>query len=217
MPFFFICIYNDCLNIVNKDLEKVFQVQNDMYWQSWETFVANYDAFRTNLLIKCGKESARLSELYRGTYGTQSTLDIEVELKELSVCCAKQQFPCVELTDKKSNSIDWVKGENVIVNGTSALWEDAFVIRKKVQNNKKNKKYILILHQCKYYLSGMYYTAEDFNNKHRKNLLVSASTTKKLQNILFKRQHITVAFMIQPFGDPISTPDCLVIMKSNFK
>ncbi|RGB42311.1 hypothetical protein C1646_662393 [Rhizophagus diaphanus] len=216
MPFFFICIYNDSLNIVNKELEKVFQVQNDMYWQSWETFVANYDAFRTNLLIKRGKESARLSELYRGAYGTPPTLNIKVKLKELSVCYAGQQFPCKELTDKESNSIDWAKGGNVIINGASAEWGDAFVVRKKVQNNKKNnKKYILIHHQCKYYLSGAYYTAKDLNNEH--HILGSASATKKLWNILSKCQHITIAFMIQPCGDPISTPDCLVIMKSNFK
>jgi hypothetical protein len=103
MPFFFICIYNDKLKVVNRELEEVFRVQ------SWETFVANYDAFRTNLLIKRGKKSARLNELYRGAHGTQSTLNIEVELKEL-----------MKLTDKESsNSIDWVKSENVIVNGTS--------------------------------------------------------------------------------------------------
>jgi hypothetical protein len=144
-------------------------------------------------------------------------LDIEVKLKELSVCYTRQQFPCVELTDKKSNSIDWTKGENVIVNGTSASWGDAFVVRKKVQNNKKNKKYILILHQCKYHLLDAYYTAKDLNNEHRKNLLSSASTTKKLRNILSKCQHITIAFMIQPLEKKILKPDCLIIIKSNFK
>jgi hypothetical protein len=86
-------------------------------------FVANYDEFRTNLLIKLGRKSARLDELYRGAYGTQSILNIEVKLKELSVCYAKEQFSCKKLTDKESsNSIDWVKGENVIVNGASSAW-----------------------------------------------------------------------------------------------
>jgi hypothetical protein len=71
-------------------------------------FVANYDAFRTNLLIKRGKKSARLDKLYRGAYGTKSTLNIKVKLKELSVCCAKEQFPCTKLADKESpNSINW--------------------------------------------------------------------------------------------------------------
>ncbi|RGB42958.1 hypothetical protein C1646_750331 [Rhizophagus diaphanus] len=105
-------------------------------------------------------KSARLGELYRGAHGTQTTLNIEVELKELSVCYAKEQFPCVKLTDKESNSIDWMKGENVIINGASSAWGDAFVVRAIVQNNNK---YILIFHQCKHHMLGMYnyYTAED--------------------------------------------------------
>ncbi|PKC73834.1 hypothetical protein RhiirA1_450737 [Rhizophagus irregularis] len=152
-------------------------------------FVAIYDAFRTNLLIKCEKESARLNELYSGAYGTQSTLNIEVELKELSVCCARQQFPCVELTDKKSNSIDWAKGENVIINGTSAKWTDAFIVKEKVNSH----------------------------NEHEKNLLDSTSAPKKVQDILSKCQHIIIAFIIQPLENKISNPDCFIIMKSNFK
>ncbi|CAB5319224.1 unnamed protein product [Rhizophagus irregularis] len=148
-----------------------------------------YDAFRTSLLIKCEKESARLNELYSGAHGTQSTLNIEVELKELSVCCARQQFPCVELTDKKSNSIDWAKGENVIINGTSAKWTDAFIVKEKVNSH----------------------------NEHEKNLLDSTSALKKVQDILSKCQHIIIAFIIQPLENKISNPDCLIIMKSNFK
>ncbi|RGB42522.1 hypothetical protein C1646_750848 [Rhizophagus diaphanus] len=121
MPFFFIALYNDRLKIVSRQLEEVFWVQNEILWESWEIFVANYDAFRTNLLIKHKKKLAHLSELYCDAYGTQSTLNIEVELKELSVCSAKEQFPCNKLTDKKlSESIDWVKGENIIVNGAYA-------------------------------------------------------------------------------------------------
>jgi hypothetical protein len=51
----------------------------------------------------------------------QLTLDIEVELKELSICSVKEQFTCKKLMDKESSkSIDWVKGENVIVNDASA-------------------------------------------------------------------------------------------------
>ncbi|GBC48487.2 hypothetical protein GLOIN_2v1656427 [Rhizophagus irregularis DAOM 181602=DAOM 197198] len=141
MPFFFICLYNDKLKIVDRELEEVFPVQNEMYWQSWEIFVANYDAFRTNLLIKRGKKSARLGELYRGAHGTQTTLNIEVELKELTVCYAKEQLPCVKPMDKELNSI-----------GASS---EAFVIRAIVQNNNL------------YYLSG---TAESLKKEHIKNL-----------------------------------------------
>ncbi|PKY56060.1 hypothetical protein RhiirA4_506330 [Rhizophagus irregularis] len=208
MPFFFICIYNDILKILNRELEEVFPVQLQNERQSWEIFVANHDAFRTNLLIKRGKKSARLGELYRGAYGTQKTLDIEVELKELSVYYANKQFPCEKLMDKESNSIiDWVKGENVIVNGASS----AFVVRAEVQNNNQ---YILILHQCKYGLSGMYYTVESLLKGYIKNLESSENTTEELRKILSQCQHITIVFTIQPFN---STDNCFVIMKSNFK
>jgi hypothetical protein len=200
---------------VNGELEEVFRVQNKMNWQSWETFVANYDAFRTNLLIRRGRKSARLDVLYRGAHGTRSTLDIEVELKELSVCYAREQFPCMKLTDKESlNSIDWVKGEKVIVNGASSKWGDVFVVRAIVQNNNK---YILILHQCKYYLSGTYYTAKSLMGEHIKNLEGSIDTTGELRKILSQCQHIKIVFTIQPFDDIISTNNCLVIMKNNFK
>jgi hypothetical protein len=216
MPFFFIALYNDRLKIVSRQLEEVFRVQNEMLWESWEIFVANYDAFRTNLLIKREKKSARLSELYCGAYGTQSTLDIEVELKELSVCSAKEQFPCNKLTDKKSSeSIDWVKGENVIVNGASASWGDAFVAREIAQNS--SYKYILSIHQCKYYRCGTYFTASELNGEHIKNLKGSIDTTGKLRETLSKCQHITIVFTIQPFDDEVLTNNCLIITKNNFK
>jgi hypothetical protein len=57
---------------------------------------------------------------------------------------------------------------------------------------------------------------EDLNNEHKKNILGSTSAPRKLQNILSKYQHITIAFMIQPFNGQISKPDCLVIMKEYF-
>ncbi|GBB87908.1 hypothetical protein RclHR1_01440023 [Rhizophagus clarus] len=216
MPFFFIALYNDRLKIVSRQLEEVFRIQNKMLWESWEIFVANYDAFRTNLLIKCGKKSARLSELYCGAYGTQSTLDIEVELKELSICSAKEQFSCNKLTDKKSlESIDWVKGENVIVNGGSAVWGDAFVAREIAQNS--NYKYILSIHQCKYYRCSTYFTASELNGEYIKNLEGSIDTTGKLCETLSKCQHITIIFTIQPFDDKILTNNCLIITKNNFK
>ncbi|RGB42790.1 hypothetical protein C1646_785098 [Rhizophagus diaphanus] len=197
MPFFFICLYNDKLKIVDRELEEVFPVQNEM---SWEMFVANYDAFRTNLLIKRGKKSVRLGELYRGAHGTQTTLNIEVELKELTVCYAKEQLPCVKPMDKELNSIDWVKGENVIINGASSeAWGDAFVIRAIVQNNNL------------YYLSD---TAVSLKKEHIKNL---ESTTGELRKILSQCQHVTIAFTIQQFDDTILTNNCLIITKSNFK
>ncbi|KAF9406951.1 hypothetical protein BGZ76_006232, partial [Entomortierella beljakovae] len=38
MPFFFICLYNDTLRVVNCQLEDAFSLQRGMDWQSWELF-----------------------------------------------------------------------------------------------------------------------------------------------------------------------------------
>ena len=56
-----------------------------MYWQSFEQFVAYYDASRTNLLIDHGVEQMTLGELYPGAFGKTETLNITVKLKKLSV------------------------------------------------------------------------------------------------------------------------------------
>ncbi|UZO28612.1 uncharacterized protein OCT59_022129 [Rhizophagus irregularis] len=100
MPFFFVCLYNDKLKIVEFSLEETFRVQNTMHWQDWELFVAQYEAFRTNLLMERGKRTVHLVELYHGVFGTVSTKNIEVRLKKLSVCQAQEQFPCLKLTEK---------------------------------------------------------------------------------------------------------------------
>ncbi|PKK57773.1 hypothetical protein RhiirC2_366090 [Rhizophagus irregularis] len=75
-----------------------------------------------------------------------------------------------------------------------------------MSNNLKRDAHI-ILNPC---------NTEDLNNEHKKNILSSTSAPKKLQNILFKYQHITITFMIQLFNGQISKPDCLVIIKEYF-
>ena len=55
-----------------------------MYWQEWEPFVVYYEAF-----VGChGNQTAYMKELYHGAYETQATLDLNIKLKELSVCQA---------------------------------------------------------------------------------------------------------------------------------
>ncbi|CAB5395651.1 unnamed protein product [Rhizophagus irregularis] len=107
MPFFFVCLYNDKLKIMDFSLEETFQVQNTMHWQDWELFVTQYEAFRTNLLMEYGKCTVHLEELYRGVFGTVSAKNIE--------------------------SISWEEGEVVVVNGASAEWGDSFRVLQTVQ------------------------------------------------------------------------------------
>ncbi|CAG8452323.1 1258_t:CDS:2 [Funneliformis caledonium] len=78
MPFFFVCLYNDKLKIVDFSFEETFRMQNTMHWQDWELFVTLYETFRTNLLMERGKRTVHL-ELYRGVFGAVSAKNIEEE------------------------------------------------------------------------------------------------------------------------------------------
>ncbi|GBB90547.1 hypothetical protein RclHR1_17530005 [Rhizophagus clarus] len=121
MPFFFICLYNDKLKIMDFNLEETLWVQNAMHWQDWEFFLAYYEAFYINLLIKCKNRAVRLGELYHSVNRTESAKNIEVKLKKLTLCQANEQFLCSKLTEKgSSKSISWEEGKAVIVNGVSA-------------------------------------------------------------------------------------------------
>ena len=214
MPFFFVCLYNDKLKIVDFSLEETFRVQNTMHWQDWELFVAHYEAFRTNLLIERGKHTVCLKELYRGVNGTESAKNLEVRLKKLSVCQAQEQFPCSKLTEKGSaKSIPWEEGEVVIVNGVSAKWGDSFRVLETVQGDR-----LLIIHQDKFGYNSATYTLKDLLNvEHIKNCESSADTTDQLFNKLAKYRHITIVFTTQPFYETVPYDDCFIISCSSFE
>ncbi|GBC05179.1 hypothetical protein RclHR1_06080008 [Rhizophagus clarus] len=208
MPFFFICLYNDKLKIMDFNLEETFRVQNAMHWQDWELFVAYYEAFRTNLLIKRGNRTVRLGELYRGVYGTESAKNIEVRLKKLTVRQANEQFPCSKLTEKgSSKSIPWEEGEAVIVNGVSAKWGDSFRVLETVQGDR-----LFSIHQAKYDYNSAEYTLDDLFEEHVKNCESSYA-----EQLLAKYRHITIVFTTQPFYETISYNDCFIISCNNFE
>ncbi|CAB5394946.1 unnamed protein product [Rhizophagus irregularis] len=115
MPFFFVCIYNDILKIVD--------VNNNMYWQEWELFVAHHISFHVNLAIKLGKNELSLRNLHPGAYGTKENLDIVMKLKE--------QFP-LNLNLTHGSEIPWNNGHCVVVNGTSAESSDIFYVMEDV-------------------------------------------------------------------------------------
>ncbi|CAG8582460.1 13754_t:CDS:2 [Acaulospora morrowiae] len=190
MPFFFICLYNDKLKIIDSNLEETLRVQNSMHWQDWELFVAYYETFCTNLL------------------------NFEVRLKKLSVRRAQEQFPCLKLTEKDSaKSIPWEKGEDVIVNGVSAKWGNSFRVLEAVQGDR-----FLSIHQAKYDYNSATYTLKDLFNEHTKNCETSAfNTTKQIFDKLADYRHITIVFTTQPFYEIVPYDDCFVISCNNFE
>ncbi|CAG8738589.1 12725_t:CDS:1, partial [Acaulospora morrowiae] len=214
MPFFFICLYNDKLKIIDFNLEATLRVQNTMHWHDWELFVAYYEAFRTNLLVKRGKHTVRLGELYRGVYGTELVKNFEVRLKRLSVRQAQEQFPCSKLTEKDSSkSIPWEEGKDVIINGVSAKWGDSFRILEAVQGDR-----FLSIHQTKYDYNSATYTLKDLLNEHIKNCeSPTFNTTNQLFDKLVDYRHITIVFTTQPFYEIGPYDDSFIISCNNFE
>jgi hypothetical protein len=91
-------------------------------------FVAYFKVFRNNLLINLGHQTANLSELYPGAFGTQNTLDLAVKWENPTVRPAEEQFPSQTLKDRiTAHAIHWEYVRDVIVNGKSAAWGDGFV------------------------------------------------------------------------------------------
>ncbi|GJJ68147.1 hypothetical protein EMPS_00493 [Entomortierella parvispora] len=215
MPLFFICLYNDVLQVVDHKIEERLRVQNDLHWQGWELFLACFDAFRNNLLIDLGQQTARLSDLYPGAFGTQSTLDLELKLKRLSVSEAKEQYPSETLTDRiTAKNIDWKSGDNVIVNGKSAPWGDAFIVRETSQG-----QWTISIHQGKFDYNSVEFTSKDLSAEHQKNLAGSSSAKLKPESrkTLMSYHHIAIIFTTQPFDDEVKQDDRLVISMDNFK
>ncbi|KAF9404097.1 hypothetical protein BGZ76_007119, partial [Entomortierella beljakovae] len=118
---------------------------------------------------------------------------------------ASQQFPSTKLNDKDGEPIDWESRSNIIVNGKSAPWGDAFIVRESAGRN------ILILHQDKFDYNS------DLLSEHEKNMNNSKKAEKNLGETLASYRHITIVFTTQPFDGNDVAKDCLVISKDNFK
>ncbi|KAF9432465.1 hypothetical protein BGZ76_010776 [Entomortierella beljakovae] len=207
MPFFFICLYNDTLRVVDCKLEDAFRIHYDMHWQDWELFVAHFEAFRNNLLIELGTRETTLSELYHNVKGTEATMSTVVHLQKLSVRRAREQFPSLILTDKEGKPIEWDKGDSVIVNGASAPWGGAFVTRQTQNEN------LLFQHQDKFDYKSVKFTAEELIQEHIKNISGSLDAKGGLRRKLASYRHITIVFTTQPFDDEVTVDGCLIISR----
>ncbi|CAJ0838366.1 11318_t:CDS:1 [Entrophospora sp. SA101] len=212
MPIFFLSLYNDVLKILEPTiLEKtLISMNQNISWNEWEKFVAYYITFHTNLLTRRNYQTITLRDLHNNAYGTQKTLGIVVKLKELSVIQAHGQFPCENLVDKNRKHIDWMKGDHLIINGTSAKFADSFVVRDILGCNK----YLLEAFQNKLSINAQQCTIKDFHKGINKNL-------ESLYNSdgLFADYHIvTILFTTQPFDGDVADldEDFLLISKENF-
>jgi hypothetical protein len=208
MPFFFICLYNDALKIVDVTItDNIFRVSNRMFWQQWELFVLYHEAFRTNLSIKMGTSETTVGKLYPGACMDETYSEIYVKLKELSVCEANEQFPVDKsLTNKHDNKpIDLESGEVVILNSASAEFAGIILVR------MNSTKYLFMI-QCKWD-----YCSIDITEKN-----VEYEDVKNLKNLIYKVKEmyddyelITVVFTTQPYTESKKS-GIIVISKENF-
>ena len=93
-------------------------------------------------------------------------MNLQVKLKKLSIRLARERFLCLKLTESDSTSyINWGKGEDVIVNGKSTKWRDAFVVRETDQN-----QLLLRNLQAKYDYDSVTFTKKNLIKEYIKNL-----------------------------------------------
>ncbi|EXX56493.1 uncharacterized protein OCT59_015772 [Rhizophagus irregularis] len=213
MPFFFVCIYNDILKIVDVELmRKAFSVNNSfMYWQEWELFVGHHIAFRINLAIKMRENELSLRNLHPGAYGTKENLDIVMKLKELGIWeASREQFPLnLNLTDNSDGSkIPWDNGHCVVVNGTSAEPRNIFYVMEDVSG-----VFYIIMCQNK--------NKWDYGSNKMTEKNVSDEDEKNFNSVKHSELHgikiITIIFTTQPYEGSENLPEILIVSKDNFK
>ncbi|CAB4384806.1 unnamed protein product [Rhizophagus irregularis] len=206
MPFYFICLYNDILSIVNPTLVRKFYDER-MYWKEWEMFVAYHEAFRTNLAIKMGRKTMMLRELYPNADKSDVNFDMSVKLKPLRVCEANEQFPLTNPLTEKSDGeiIDWQSGDVVVINGSS----DVFFVRELV--DIFYIKFIMIS-QCKWDY-GSKKMPESKVEEYEKNLQNFYAAAIDNENYI----PITIIFTSQPYSKEKQESGILVISKEDFK
>ncbi|RGB22845.1 hypothetical protein C1646_677547 [Rhizophagus diaphanus] len=208
MPFYFICIYNDVLCIVNPTLVKTFYVDR-MYWEEWEVFVAYHEAFRTNLAISMGKTTMTLRELYPNADELDVYFDMSVKLKPLRVCKANEQFPITNSLTEKSDGkkINWQSGDVVVINGSGAPFADVFLVR--MPKDIDDYKFIM-MNQYKWDYVSLKMLESKVKEEDKNNLI-------NLDNVADDDYvAITIIFTSQPYeGEQES--GVLVISKEDFK
>ncbi|RGB29098.1 hypothetical protein C1646_767018 [Rhizophagus diaphanus] len=104
------------------------------------------------------------------------------------------------------------KGEDVIVNSTSAKWGDSFRVLETIQGDL-----LFSIHQDKYDYNLAKYTLKDLCDEHIKNCISTANTTNQLFNKLAKYRHIMIVFTVQPFCELVPYEDCFIISRDNFE
>ncbi|CAG8637471.1 10234_t:CDS:2, partial [Paraglomus occultum] len=71
IPFFFLYLYNNVIRDIQDNLEFAFLMnwKSNREWKYFEQFIAEYEVYRTNLLVSHGYKTMTLGEIYQGAIG----------------------------------------------------------------------------------------------------------------------------------------------------
>jgi len=219
IPFFFLHIYNTVIGEVRSNLGSAFVHDwgKDREWGFFESIIAEYEVIRTNFLIGNGSQEATLKNIYKGALGRADTLNITVQLKELSLVKATNQFPKSVLTvDGKARG--WKSGV-VVKNADGASFADVFVYR---ENADAKSPGILCALQAKKVVK---FPVNTLTQEHSKNTMAIENVPEGSlldEDGIKRARTITVIITtadadsaLQNF-DETFPEDCLLIHRGNF-
>ncbi|KAF9536366.1 hypothetical protein EC957_011236, partial [Mortierella hygrophila] len=222
IPYFFLHVYNTAIDAVLNSLGSAFLHTwvEDREWVFFERIIAEYEAFRTNLLVDGGRETATLGEIYQGALGRKETLNRTVQLKKLSVVKAAHRFPEWGGLAVGEQDLDWRSGV-VIKNADGAQFGDVCVYRESADGEGDNLLCALQAKKLGTPLSATLLTIEHRKNTHTieeiaPHSLLDQQGIKQTRTITIL---ISTADMTDSAFQQLSTSiphDCLLIYQGNF-
>lgn len=201
MPFIFISLYDDALNILPAVLKATFSQDKVVHWQDWEIFNAHFEAFITNFYVGMGIQGARLGEIFYAAFGTDTTLQTYVQLKPIEMLPnLVHWFPSKQLVINKETgkTVQWETGTVILVNAKGAPFGDTVSVR---ACGDGSGHVIMTLGQEKWDYNGKPFSVPDAVKEHDKAL-----TTAKLVQLDARFRIVTVCFTSQPIIDEGSLP-----------
>ncbi|KAG0208983.1 hypothetical protein B0O80DRAFT_496941 [Mortierella sp. GBAus27b] len=222
IPFFFLNIYNSAITEIQSLLFSAFLKDWEQFhgWRFFETIIAEYEVFRTGLIIGGGSKTASLKEIYQGAFGRTKTLDRTVNLRELTHVQADYRFPEGGPLVVKGKEKAWDLNM-VIENAAGAQFGDVCVCR---TGTGAGSDKILFALQAKMLADDKTVSINLIQEEHDKNLATIGSvplgSTLHQQGIQDAKV-ITVVITTADFNDQYldgqSIPeDCLLVCRRNF-
>ncbi|KAF9997291.1 hypothetical protein BGZ65_007124, partial [Modicella reniformis] len=217
IPYFFLHLYNCATKDISGKLNYAFlkDWNEEHEWNYFEHFIAEYEVFRTNLLVDDDHSTMTLKSLYQGAHGVEETLNHEVKLSKLTFSKATRRFPQTSPKKRKGSeedmNMDWTSNV-VIKNAAGASFGDVCVYR---DNAKDEKKTLFALQAKKWTTNNV--TLKTIEKEHQTNCKAVESAPEHFSGVKDTRL-ITVMITTCSYTGDVDRipPDCLLIHKGNF-